>query len=282
MLGRPVAEQLKRDDFDITVMSSNVDRARTILGEEFDLTYGNVTDKESLKKPIEGKDFIYINLSARLVPEMYQKIEIDGTTNVAATAVEMAVKRIGLISGASVTQGQKGIIYADAKMEAEKAVMESGVAYTIMRPSWFFESLPFFVQKGRAAVIGKKQVKFSWLAASDYARQVSNAFQKEEAANKCFYSLGPQKMTMLEALTKFCSRHYPDIKPQVIGFTMAKIMSKLPGAEMLKLAVPFFMYFSRITEDVNPSEADRILGPNLTTIDEWLARWEEPELKDIL
>lgn len=274
MLGGPVAARLKTDGFDVTIMSSNVDRARQLLGSEFDVVYGDVTDIESLKAPIDGKDFVYVSLNAELDPKKYESIEIDGTAYVAAVAASMGVKRIGMISGASSKGEEEGIIYLDAKVKAEKAVIASGVPYTIMRPSWFFESLPKFIQKGRAAVLGRQPFKRGWLAVSDYARQVSAGFQKDEAANKCFYNVGPEKMTMMEALKKFCARHYPDLEPEVVSFGMARFLSHMPGMSALKLAIPFFEYFSETGEDGDPSEANRILGANETTLDQWLESWQ--------
>jgi uncharacterized protein YbjT (DUF2867 family) len=273
MLGLPVAEQLQLDGFEVTVMSSNADRARQKLGDRFEVVEGDVTDIESLKAPIGGTDYVYINLNAQLDPKKYESIEIDGTAYVAAVAATSGVKRIGMISGASSRGEENGIIYLDAKVKAEKALIGSGVPYTIMRPSWFFESLPLFIQKGRAAVLGDQPARFGWLAVSDYARQVSAAFQKDEAAHKCFYNLGPEKMTIMEALTKFCGRHYPELKPETVSFGMARFLSHMPGMKELKRAIPFFEYFSTNDEDVDHSAADRLLGPNRTTLGQWLETW---------
>ncbi|MDH4156105.1 MAG: NAD(P)H-binding protein [candidate division Zixibacteria bacterium] len=276
MLGLPVARQLKADGFEVTVMSSNVDRAQAMFSGEFRLTTGDVTNIESLKDAIDGQDFVFVNLNASLDPDLYRRLEIDGTANVARVCREMGVRRVGNISGASSRGKEEGIIYLDAKVKAERAIIESGVPYSIMRPSWFFESLPSFIQRGRAAVLGHQPGKFAWLAASDYARQVSRAFQTEAAANRCFYNLGPEKMTMMAALTKFCRRHYPELEPQEVSFKMAGAMAMLPGMKLLKRVIPFFEYFSTRTEEVDGSDADRILGPNTTTIDMWLEQYRPP------
>ncbi|MCP4684163.1 MAG: NAD(P)H-binding protein, partial [bacterium] len=237
---------------------------------------GDVTDIESLKPAIEGQDFVFLNLNSKLDPDLYQKIEIEGTANAAQVASEMGVRRIGCISGASSKGEERGVIFLDAKVKAERALIDSGVPYTIMRPSWFFESLPGFLQEGRAFVLGKQPIPRGWLAASDYARQVSTAFSSDDAANKCFYNLGPQKMTILEAVTAFCKRHYPDLEPMTVPYAMAKMRAALPGAALLKAVIPFFEYFEDIPEDVDTSEADRILGPNLTTLEEWLETYQKP------
>ena len=276
MLGRPVAEKLQEDGFEVTVMSSNPDRAKGFLGHKFNIVPGNVADIQSLRNAFENREYIFINLASGHTSAGYRKIEIEGTANAARAARELGIKKIGMISGASSKGVESGVAYLDAKVKAERALMESGVPYIIMRPSWFFESLPLFIKSGRASIIGKQPYPLSWLAASDYARQVSNAFQKDEALNKCFYNLGPEKMTMLAALTRFCGRFYPDIKPGSISFVTARLISVLPGMKQLKLMLPFFKHFDETKEDVDGNEADRLLGPNLTTLEEWLDSYRKP------
>ena len=246
MLGLPVAHQLKEDGFDVTILTTNMEAARARLGDAFRLVKGDVTSVDTLRAPMEGQDFVFLNLNAKLDPELYEKIEVKGTANAARVAGEMGIKRIGLISGASSQGTETGVIYLDSKVRAERAVMESGVAFSIMRPSWFFETLPMFIQNGKAAIFGKQPVRRSWLAARDYARQVSNAFQKDEAADKCFYNLGPVKLTMMEVLQKFCLRHHPEVKPKSIPFALARVMALMPGVGMLRRALPFFRFFETL------------------------------------
>ncbi|MCH9024713.1 MAG: NAD(P)H-binding protein [candidate division Zixibacteria bacterium] len=227
MLGQPVTRKLKEDGYNITILSSDSARARTIFGDEFEIFDGDVTNPESLKVPLEGKDFLYINLNASLDPVKYQKVEIEGTANLASAAREAGLKRIMNISSAASKGNEIGKIYLDAKVKAEKALIDSGVPYTVMRPSWFFETLPQFVQHGRASILGSQPMKIHWLAATDYASQVSKAFRLEDAANKCFYNLGPEKLTMTEALQTYCDRFYDGMKAKEIPFWIAKLLAFL-------------------------------------------------------
>jgi len=270
MLGQPVTRKLKEDGYNITIFSSDSARARTIFGDEFEIVDGDVTNPESLKKPLEGKDFLYINLNASLDPVKYQKVEIEGTANLASAAREAGLKRIMNISSATSKGSEIGKIFLDAKVKAEKALIESGVPYTVMRPSWFFETLPQFVQHGRASILGSQPMKIHWLAATDYACQVSKAFRLEAAANKCFYNLGPEKLTMTEALQIYCDRFYEGMKAKEIPFWIAKLLAFLTRYQKLKLAIPFFEYFAVQDENVDSSTADNMLGKNSTTISEWL------------
>ena len=270
MLGQPVTRKLKEDGYNITILSSHSARARTIFGDEFEIFDGDVTNIESLKKPLDGKDFLYINLNASLDPVRYQKVEIKGTANLARVAREAGLKRIMNISSAASKGSEIGKIFLDAKVKAERALIESGVPYTVMRPSWFFETLPQFVQYGRASTLGSQPMKIHWLAANDYAAQVSKAFRTEEAANKCFYNLGPEKLTMPEALQIYCDRIYDGMKAKEIPFWIAKLLAFLTRYKKLKLAIPFFEYFAAQDENVDSSTADNMLGKNSTTITEWL------------
>ena len=182
-----------------------------------------------------------------------------------------------MIRGASSNGEEEGVIFLDAKVRAERALIESGVPYTVMRPSWFFETLPHFIQKNRAGYLGRQPIPRGWLAAADYARQVSRAFSSEAAANKCFYNLGPQKISVPDAIKQFCARHYPDLKVSSLSYGMAKMSALMPGQEGLRKAIGFFKYFETRPEDVSTAEADRILGPNLTTLEEWLDGYQKPE-----
>jgi len=275
MLGLPVAQQLKADSFDVTILTTNRDRARGQVGDDFALVEGDVTDPDSLRRAMAGQDYVYLNLNAHLDAEQYERIEIGGTQNAATVANEMGVKRIGTITTASSRGEEEGIIYLDAKVKAEQALKASGVPYTVFRPSWFFQTLPMFVQKGRAAVIGNQPIPRAWLAASDYARQVSKAFQTEDAANKCFYNLGPQPITTMTAVKQFCAAVHPDIKPIRVSFFLARMLAVSPGMEQLKAAVPFFKYYDSRWESPTADEADRILGPNLTTLEEWIKTYSK-------
>ncbi len=270
MLGQPVTRKLKEDGFEITILSSDSAKARTIFGNEFEIVDGDVTNFESLKRPLEGKDLLYINLSAKIDPLKYQKIEIEGTANLARAAREAGLKRIMNISSAASKGKENGAIYLDAKVRAENSLIESGVPYTVMRPSWFFETLPHFVQDGRAAILGKQPMQINWLAASDYAAQVSNAFRSQAAARKCFYNLGPEKLTMAEALQIYCDWFFKGMKVKEVPFWIAKLLALSTGNKKLQMAIPFFEYFAVQDENVDSSPADSLLGSNKTTISKWM------------
>jgi len=270
MLGYPVVNKLSDAGFDVSVMSTNPVNAKNKFDHRINIIEGDITNIESLMVAFENFDAVHLNLNSKLDPKKYQEIEIEGTANASQAARQKKLKRISMISGASSRGVEKGIIYLDAKVKAEMSIINSGVSFTIFRPSWFFESLPHFIQNGKAIVLGDQPMKINWLAADDYASQVVNACKTDNAVGKCFYNFGPEKMTMKEALIKYCNKFHPEINPQIISFFKAKMLSNLPGMKDLKTVIPFFEYFSRNDEDVDKSETDATLGKNKTTLDNWM------------
>lgn len=270
MLGRPVAEQMAADGCDITIMSSHPEQARQVLNDKFRIVPGDVTDIESLKRAIDGHEAVYINLNSKLDPELYQRIEIEGTANVARVAAELGVKRIGNISGASSRGVETGQIFRDAKVRAERALIESGIEYVIMRASWFYESVARFIKDGQPVILGEQPVKFGWLDSSDFAKQVSRAFQIDKAANNCFYNLGPEKMTIGDAVTRYCANFHPGTQLRVVPFEQARKVAEQNNDSAMMRSIEFFEYFSTNDEDVDQTETDRILGPNTTSLEQWM------------
>ena len=274
-LARPVTERFLEDGFKVTVLTTDRPKAEGYFGGRAEIVEGDVTRPETLKAPLATADFVYLNLNAKLDPATYQRLEIDGTANVARACVEAGVKRLGMISGASSRGVTKGVIFLDAKVKAEQAVMESGVAYTIMRPSWFYEALPSFVYEDMLVIIGDQPIPRRWLAASDYARQVSAAFQSDEAANRCFYNLGPEALPLPQAVERFQKQCRPELKVKQVSLWMAKLGAKALGDKTKKNIVDFFDYMETMDEDVDSREADQILGKNETTLEEWFQTYQK-------
>lgn len=273
MLGLPVAQKLQDDGFEVTVMSTRPAQAQIRIGSRFTIIGGDVTDRESLRKAMAGQRFVYLNLNAERDPALYERIEIGGSRLAAEVARETGIERIIAITGASSKGEEKGVIYLDAKVRAERALMESGVPYTIMRASWFFESLPHFIRNGKLVYIGAQPIARRWLAAADYAAQVSAALRSPRAANMCFYNLGPEAITIGDAVRRFGEVCHPDMKVQRVPIWAVRLAGLLTGKRDFKSAASFFGYFETQDEDVDGSEADRILGPNRTTLGSWLQNY---------
>jgi NADH dehydrogenase len=263
LLGGPVARRLQADGFDVRILVRNMEKARTIFDDRFEIVTGDVTDIGSLESAIMGCDGVHISVGGA--------VDQLSAENVAALAQKLGLKRITYVSGATTSEQNRWFPITAQKLEAEKAIRECGVPFTILCATWPMEQLPRFVQKGRAALIGKQPTPIHWFAVNDFGRMVSAAYQKEEAVNKRFYVHGPEAITMKEALERYCRIFHPDIKAvSVMPVWLAKLMGTLARNEMLKFASTMMAYFDKAGELGDPTEANQILGAPKTTLDAWM------------
>jgi len=246
-LGAPVAKRLKADGFEVQEMNHDAEKAH------------------QLESALEGCYGVHLNLRGEIEQQVAELV--------AQIAPGKGVQRISYISGATVREENRWFPMIDHKFLAEKAIRESGVAYTIFKPMWFMESLPQFVQDGRATIFGKQPHPYHWVAAEDYARMVSTAFQSDEAANKEFYIHGPETISMNDALAQYIATAHPEIeKVGNMPFWMAKLLAAMTKSDELKSAAAMMAYFEKVGEEGDPAEANRILGAPQTTLKGWLAK----------
>jgi len=269
MLGEPVARQLAADGYTVRVLTRNADKAKEKFGEQFEIFEGDVEQPDSLDAALMGCYGVHISLSGGPTPESYDRIENKGTAAVAFAAIKFGIERITYLSGASVRQENRHFYGTNAKFQAETAIQDCGLAYTIFRPSWFMESLPLFVRNGRASIIGKQPHPVHWVAAADYARMVSKAYQTPEAEDKTLYIYGPEAIPMPDALKTYCAIAQPDVKVSSTPVWLVKLMATVTGNALLKDVANMMAYFENFVEDSDPGEANQLLGAPTTTLQQW-------------
>jgi len=274
MLGRPVVRRLVHDGYRVRLMSHSPEKARRIFGDDIEMVVGDVTAPETLAAPLEGCEAVYINLGARMDPDLFEAVEHRGTVNIVKAARERDIGRIGMIS-ALITGGvDSPYAYEAAKARAEMAVKAGGLPYTIFRCCWFFESLPLYIQGKKAIYIGKLPHPVSWISTGDFAAMVSRSFNTDEAADKTFMVRGIEKMTIPEALVKFCQVYDPAIKLSPIPLWAARLATLFSRRRQMKGLVQFMKYVGTVPEPEGNGEADKILGPALTTLTDWAEEYK--------
>jgi len=272
MLGRPVAFQLLNDGFNVRVFTTNAASARTIFGDRVEYAEGDVTELEEIIPAMDGCDAVYVNLKGGPLPVDYVRIEDLGSKNVYEAAIETGVERIVQISQANVDDRHLKHVFIRAKYEAEMALMESGLTYTILKPTWFFESLPLFIKDNRAVFVGSGKQSFYFLSAIDFAGIASKCFRTDKAENKVFTIFGPEPMPIPEAMRRFLSIVHPDITLDILPIWLARLSSLLTFNKSLKSAVAMMAFYDKNDDSdiaLGPEEADELFGRCSTTVELW-------------
>ena len=155
------------------------------------------------------------------------------------------------------------------KYKAEQLLKSSGIPYMIFRPTWFMESLDMMIQNGKANVMGKQPLKIHWISAKDFAKQLSSAYAIEESLNQEFYSYGPEKFTLKEALEQYIKVRHPNIKKVAnVPFGLLKFIALITGNKELKNIIPMFEYFEKTKEVGSSDDTNSLLGqPSITLSD---------------
>ncbi len=271
-LGRPTCYALNDAGYHVRIITRDPQKANTICDGAGDIHVGNPVELDCLGPALEGCYGVHISLPT--------EVEQQVAENVAFSASRHGVKRISYISGRTVFEENRWFPMVNRKFLAEKAIRGSGVQYTIFCPTWVMESLPMFVQQGRASVFGKQPYPYHWIAAEDIARLVSAAFGSEEAANKRFIVHGPEAITMQVALKRYCAVLSPGIKDiSSMPFWLVDFMAMLTRNQALNGVGEFLAYFERVGEGRVMPNVDGALGEPKTTLDTWLQKRKTSEYK---
>jgi len=268
-LGEPVARQLLKEGYAVRVLARDPEKARTKLGQAFEIVRGDVEQPASLPAALEGCHGVHISLAGGPTRERYARVEFQGTANVAQAAAKQGLRRLTYLSGASVREENGWFYQIQAKLKAETALRESGVAYSIFHCTWFMESLRNLVQGKRAMLIGRQSTPLHWIAAQDFARMVAQAYRLPEAANKTFCVYGPGATPMQQALETYCALVRPDAKVSRMPIWLISIMGILSRDPRLADIAQLMAYFEHYTEADDPTETNTLLGAPTTILEHW-------------
>lgn len=268
MLGRPVAERLADEGRTVRVLARDPARAEKLLGRRFAYVRGDVSDPASLDAALSGCTGVHVNLRGTTEADLHS-VEVEGTAAVAAAAKRAGVDRLTYLSGAGIESADPNLLPVRTKRAAEAAIRTSGVPYVILRATHFMESLDLFVRGKAATILGDQLQRFHYIAAADYAAQVSRALTEPAAANKALTLLGPEAYTMREALDVYVRLSRPDLKVTQAPLPVVRLVATLKRDRQLKLVTDLFRAFRRIPETGDRAEADALLGPATTRLEDW-------------
>ncbi len=268
MLGELVSRQLLHDGFSVRLLARNVDRARALLGPDFEYIAGDIDNSDVIERALEGCAGVHVSLRGSSDPDEIDRVEHRGTARVAELAARQGVSRLTYLSGMLVAEDAQ--IPADrAKFRAEQAIGQSGVPYTLFKPTYFMETLPRHIQGNLAIVLGSQPYPLHIVAASDFARMVSRSFRTPEAANRHFFVHGPEGITIPDALRLYCSQVEPGKRVVSMPLGFMSVVDRLFMRGQLRSTLQLMRVMQRVGERGDPSVANEVLGAPTTTLRQW-------------
>jgi uncharacterized protein YbjT (DUF2867 family) len=211
-IGPKVVHALRAQGREVRALVRRPDRATQLAGWGAEVVAGDVTDPASLRAAAAGCTAV-VHLVAILkgAPSDFHRVMTQGTSNLVAAAKEAEVKRFVLMSALGTSETTKDTVpYFTSKWAMEQAVLESGLEYTIFRPSFVFGrdggALPTFLKQVRyspvVTVIGSGVQRIQPIWVEDVAEYFSRAVDQPQAANRTFEIGGPDVVTWNELYLK--------------------------------------------------------------------------------
>jgi uncharacterized protein YbjT (DUF2867 family) len=172
-------------------------------------TGGDIADPAVVERAMDGVDAA-VNLVAMLEgsSEQFDRVVVGGARNVIAAAQAAGVRRLLHMSALGVTEERAPLTrYWGAKWRAKCAVMESGLDWTVLEPSFVFSqgggAFREFERLARLPVVpvignGRYRHQPVWLG--DVATAFSRALERPETVGSVYPLAGPQVFTFDELL----------------------------------------------------------------------------------
>jgi len=272
MLGQFVVSQLVADGYNVRVLARTPDKDFNLFGNTVEICAGDLDDAAAVRSAMQGVTRVHISIKGGPTQADFDRIEVRGTQTIATAAKQAGVLHITYLSAYSVLPELADSMETHAKVKAEQAIKVSGVPYTFFRATWFMETLPLFVQGKRASLIGKQAHPLHWIAASDYARMVSNSYRTPAVLNKALYIFGPEALTMRQALSAYIRSAAPQATISAMPVWVFGLLGRLTrNAEWVSLA-DLMKHTEHTPEHSSPAEANQLLGAPTTTLTQWLAQ----------
>jgi NADH dehydrogenase len=253
-VGQEVLEKLRAAGHNLRVL---VRRASTQNLPGVDIHQGNILDPDSLPAGMTGIDAVIhlVGIIGEIGENTFENVHTHGTQNVVNAAKEAGVRRFVHMSALG-TRPNAVARYHRSKWAAEEFVRNSGLDYTIFRPSIIYGPRDHFVNLFASIsrfspfvpIVGSGQSKLQPIPVSDVATCFARALPETASIGET-YDLGGKDMLTFE-----------QVIDHILAVTNRKRMKlhiPMPVARFQADALEFF--YPEILGKTSPLNRDQLL-----------------------
>ena len=209
-LGRRVVKELLERHHTVRCLVHTPGGERLFPGRAPDIYYGNVNDMEALSEAAAGVDAA-IHLVAIIRQRgraTFESINHQGTANVVAAAKQAGVNHFIHVSANGVT-ADPTFKYLFSKWQGEQKVVNSGLAYTVLRPTIMFGPGDEFLNTLAgfakillvAPVAGSGRNRYQPIAVEDAARCLALSVDRQDLKGRTLDIGGPDQLSYNEIVS---------------------------------------------------------------------------------
>ncbi|MFB6160449.1 MAG: complex I NDUFA9 subunit family protein [Haloferacaceae archaeon] len=218
------------------------------LPEDVATVVGDVTAYDSVESAFEGQDAVVnlVALSPLFKPkggdEMHDRVHRQGTENCVRAAEEHGVDRFVQLSALG-ADPDGPTAYVRAKGRAEAVVRESGLDWTVFRPSVVFgdggEFVPFTKKLAPPYVTplpGGGETRFQPVWVGDFVSMVADALADDDHVGKVYEIGGPETLTLADVARLVHGAEGRSVSVIPVPMSLAgvglSVLDAIPGAPM--------------------------------------------------
>ena len=244
-IGPKVVHALRAQGRDVRALVRRPERATQLAAWGAELASGDVTDRASLRAAVDGcTHVVHLVSILKGSPGDFNRIMTQGTKDLVAAAKDAGVERFVLMSALGTSATTKDTVpYFASKWAMEQEALQSGLEYTIFRPSFVFGNggaLPLFIKQVRyspvVTVIGSGLQRIQPIWVDDVAESFSRGVDHPQAANRTFELGGPDIVTWNELYLRIAKvlgkRRKLLHVPTGLARTGAQLTQWAPGAPL--------------------------------------------------
>ncbi|HDH01898.1 MAG TPA: NAD-dependent epimerase/dehydratase family protein [Nitrospirae bacterium] len=270
-VGRHLIRSLSSGEYRVRCLVRSDKGVELCTSLAFETSKGDITDRESLKGKLEGIRIVthLVGIIKEQGESTFDKVHIEGTRNLVDEAKSSNVEHFFFQSalGADLRSPFK---YLKTKAEAEEIVKDSGIPYTIFRPSLiigpgdgFTKSIKELLRLGPVVPVpGDGKARFQPIFIDDWVRCFLKILDGQDFINRLLEFGGPEHLNYNEIL-KIMMKEMGINKPIV----------HIPPT-ITKAGLPFIQVFRRIGRtvgmkmpEVSAEQIDLLQIDNITDVD---------------
>lgn len=212
ILGTEICRRLRDRDEDVRALvrkSSEMLKVERLRSFGCEIVTGDLQDKASLDRACKGIETVISTATTTLSRQSHdslEKTDLQGQLNLIDAAERNDVKRFIFVSVSGNAEGDVKLL--EAKRKVEEKLRESGVSYTILRPTFFMEiwlspMLGFDAKNRKAQIYGEGKAPVSYISLYDVAEFAVHAAVSDKGANQTIELGGPEAVTPNEVVKIF-------------------------------------------------------------------------------
>lgn len=279
VLGREATRQLRIAKHSVRAMTRTPQKAGELITLGAEVIYGDLTDAPSLTRACTGAEIVIASAHSLIGRGKYrsEKVDDQGHRDLIDAAKKANVRQFIYISAHKVAPDHP-VDFDRTKYRIEQYLQQSGLTYTILRPSAFMEWHAHrllgkgILDKGKTTILGNGALPNNFVAARDIAQLIVNVLTNPKAYNRIIDIGGPTNPSKNEVAALY--GRFAGVTPQVnhISPGTLRLLSKLIKPFHPGISRVMFMSAALDSMDLSldMSATLRDFPMRLTTIDEFI------------